>query len=418
MVIIIIVLVALNIRPSASSQKVTLTVWGFDSQDVMKNLTEGYKKLRPNVTVNYVQVVEENYKERLLNALAAGQGPDVFVIWNHDLPSEKDKILPVTAYPQLFDLVKFRSLFPTAVEQDFVSGGQIYALPLYLDTLSLIYNKDFFDQAAIVSPPKTWDEFQRDISKLRNINPKGQIVRAAAAIGGSEDTVDAGADLLELLMLQNGAKMTDPDFTYATFDTGSRGDNPGLAAFNFYLQFANAASPYYTWNDGQTNSLDSFAGGKTAMIFNYHAAVAAIKSKSPFLNFAVALVPQPAGADLRVDFPEYYGFAVSKQSAASNWAWDFVLYVTTYPEVSRVYLDGAGRPPALRSLINDYLANPDYSVFAKQALTARSWYEVDGAKIRNIMSSAVKSVLTGLADSETALGQAQGQITQLMKPNL
>lgn len=411
-VVAVVVLIVLNIRPSTSSEKATIVVWGLDDKGKIDAITEGYKKLRSNVTVEYVELEARNYKNVLLGALAAGEGPDVFYLSNRDLPQFQKALYP--AISSQLSLVSFREFFPAAAEDDFVRGGQVYAVPLYFDTLALFYNKDLFNQAGIVSPPKTWEEFQGIVPRLRVLNQSGQIVRAAAAIGGSNKTIDKATDLLELLMLQNGTKMTSTDFTYASFNSGG-GNNPGLAAFNFYLQFANAGSPYYTWNDGQQNSLDSFASGKTAMIFNYHSTIAAIKSKSPFLNFDVAGAPQPSGLEVSVNYGEYYGLAVSRQSKAPTWAWDFVTYLTTYPDIARSYLGSTGRPPALRTLIGEKMADPDFNVFARQALTARSWYEADSAKIDEIFNSAIQSVLSGQADSGKALSQAQDQVSQLMR---
>lgn len=410
-VILLFALLFLNLRPSNRSQEFTLKIWGVDDGEVFDNVAQSYKQIRPGATVKYTKIDPKNFESGLLNALASGEGPDIFYIGNRELPKQKVRLIPVNT--QQFNLVRLRELFPTAVEQDFVSGGQVYALPLFLDTLALIYNKDLFDQAGIVAPPKTWDEFQRAVSQLRVVNPNGQIVRAAAAIGGSENSVDSAADLLTLLMLQNGAKMVSSDLSSAAF-ASQEGGGPGIAAFNFYLQFTSAGSPNYTWNDGQQNSLDSFVNGKTAMIFNYQSAVSIIKSKSPFLNFAVAPMPQPGGAGAAVNYPRYYGLAVSKQSRLNSWAWDFIVYLTANPEVGKIYTGGNGRPPALRSLIGQNMNDPNLNVFVKQALTARSWYEADDAKIKSILNNAIVSVLTGQADSEKSLKQAQDQVSQLM----
>jgi len=150
------------------------------------------------------------------------------------------------------------------------------------------------------------------------------------------------------------------------------------------------------------------------MIFDYAQAVADIKIRSPFLNFAVAPMPQPKGASVDVNFPEYTGLAVSKQSKVSGWAWDFVIYAATNQGAVKMYLDGTGRPPALKNLIAADMNDPTFGVFAKQALTARSWYQADNLKIENIMNTAIQSVLTGQANSESALGRAQDQVTALM----
>lgn len=417
----IMVLVFLNLRTRNVTEEFEFSVWGTESDQLFSNIIQGYQQVSPGIKVSYKQIDAENYESVVLNALASGEGPDVFYISNRELPKVKNRLVPVD--PVQFNLIRLREIFPSVVESDFtgVPGGQIYALPLYLDTLALIYNRDIFDQAGVVSPPATWDEFQDIVPKLRQVNPNGQIVRAAAAIGGSEISVDSAADLVQLLMLQNGTRMTDDGLTTAAFsssysDAGGIGArSPGLAAFNFYLQFANAGSPYYTWNDGQSNSLDAFANGKVAVIFNYQSALAEIERKSPFLSIGIAPVPQAKGSEVSVSFPKYHGLAVSRQSGAPRAAWDFIIYITTRPEVQEVYLNGTGHPPATRTFIGQALNKPGFNVFAEQALTARSWYVADDVKIEEIFDRAIQSVLSGQADSAQALRQAQDQVSQLMR---
>ncbi len=408
-IVIFVLIYSFGARPAAPPQ-IILTVWGVaDSAQDFEGALAAYHAVRPNVEVKYTKFDPANYDQALLEALAAGNGPDAFMIGNRSLPRSIAKIVPVS--PTQLGLSEFRELFPRAPEDDFItSDGKIYALPLYLDTLALFYNKDLFDQAGIASPPKTWEDFQTIIPQLQSVDATGQITKAAAAIGGSEKTVHAAADLVELLMMQNGAQMVSPDRTQAAFS-----DNRGLRAFNFYLQFSNPASPSYAWNEGQENDLDSFASGKTAMIFGYQSDIAAIRQKNPFLSFAVAPIPQPSGTALSQSFPKYVGFAVSKQSKNAGWAWDFIVYFTTNLQPEKLYLTATGRPPALRSVIQEYSADPKVGVFAKQALTARTWYEADDQKIGEVMNAAIVAVLTGRNDAARALAQAADQVSQLMK---
>jgi len=70
-------------------------------------------------------------------------------------------------------------------------------------------------------------------------------------------------------MLQAGARMTNEDFTQASFSQNVGGFLPGADALNFYTKFSDPRDEFYTWNESLEYSLDSFARGNTAMIFNY-----------------------------------------------------------------------------------------------------------------------------------------------------
>jgi len=434
--VILIALIGLGfyfgLRPASQSAKVTLTIWGTDPKNIFtEDMAGAYKTVAPNATIDYVQIDPSEYDSKLLNAFAAGTGPDIFELGNRDLPKWEALATPIpTSLAATFNVATLQNDFPTVVGQDFVVGGtgatagagagQVYALPLDLDTLVLIYNKDLFDSAGIVYPPKTWDDFEADVAKLRTLNAQGQLTQSAVALGGSEASIANAPDIVFQFMLQNGTAMTSNDGSSATFNAGGQNANaananPGLAAFNFYLQFANAASPYYTWNDGMGDATQSFIAGKTAMIFGYASDITQVKQKAPFLNFGVAAMPQPAGATLAVNYPKYVGLAVSRRSPSATAAWQFVLFATTNTAGESVYTKDTGEPPATRAYIAANLNDPNYGVFAAQALTARSWYEADPSQIDSIMNTAIQNVLNGSMDSSKALGVAQDAVTTVMQ---
>ena len=214
--------------------------------------------------------------------------------------------------------------------------------------------------------------------------------------------------------------MVDPGLTSATFASGvSSPGRPagatGLAAFAFYLQFANPASPVYTWSDTGSPALQAFAAGKVGMIFGYKRDADVLRAQSPFLRFSVAPTPQRAGSNQAVSYADYWGYGVSKQSKAHDVAWDLVHYLATDPGATATYANATVRPPALRALIGKTLAHPTLGIFSKQTLTARSWYEADDATIDTIFNTAIDQVLHGARGPQQALREAQDQVTELMR---
>lgn len=407
---IIVVAVALfliiraNLQGPLAFTQVELKVWGIDSEDAFQGIQAAYQALRPQVKITYTRVAPANYKNAVLNALAAGQGPDVIYVSNHDVAHEEGKLAPLNPL-QLGD-VRIGEIFPRSVTENVVSHGQVYALPLYIDSLALIYNKDLFDQRGVVYPPKTWREFTSAVGKLGTVDARGRLVRSAAAIGGTEKNIDTAADLLELLMMQNSVAITE---TYDSLD--SLASPKATEAFEFYLQFSDVTSPYYTWNEDQENSVDSFAAGKTAMLFNYQSAIPTITRKNPFLSVGVSLIPQ--ASDELITYPTYYALAVAKQSKSANTAWDFVTTITTRPEIARLYYTATGRPPALRSLIADLIDDPSIGAFARSALITRTWYEANGELIKQALNNAIKDVRIQHASPQSALRKASEQMKGL-----
>jgi len=382
-----------------------LSFWGTgeaDNSNSIQRLLEEYSK-SGGIQVDYRHFDNAGvYEKTLLNALAIGRGPDIFIFHSSWLPKHYDKAYPA---PEPLNVAYVQQMFPDVVQKDFTIENRVYALPLYIDTLALFYNKDIFNAKSIALVPETWQDFQNLIPKLRELNILNQIVKPAAAIGGSEKSISNASDLLSLLMIQKGSQMISGQ---GQSDFGLR----GLEAFNFYLQFADSSSDYYTWNDNIDNSLNLFSQGDLAMTFNYQSAVSLIKERNPYLNFGVSLMPQ-FDVEPPINYSDYWGLAVSAQSANKVAAWNFIASAAANPKISEVYLKANGKPPALRSLIDKYKNDPNLGVFAKQALTAKSWSQSDNNSIKQILSDMIESVVSGKLSSDKAMGQAISRINSL-----
>ena len=419
LVVLILILIIFGILPGLKDEdprasiKTNLEFWGvFDSDEAYKTAIASFNAVYPAVTVNYRRFSNgADYERTLLDALASGKGPDIFMMRSRALPRDINKIVPVSAAK--FSILGLRNLFPQVVEQDFVSAGAIYALPVSIDTLALYYNQEHFDAAAIVSPPSTWEDFSGLIPKLLKKDKDGKITRAAASIGGSADSVETAPDILSLLMLQGGTEMVDAGFSRAEFASLE-----GEKALGFYIEFSDPESAVYTWNDSMGSSLDAFAEEKLSMMFGYASASARIMAKNPFLDFAVAATPQLEETERVISYPDYWGYAVSRQSKKQGLAWDFILNFATVKDNAKSFVEKTGRPPALRSLIDEKSNDPELSVFAKQALTARSWAEADPDAVSSAFSEAIKSVTSGSATVGDALDKAEREVTNLMKRRL
>lgn len=383
-----------------------INFWGTaeaDSQNSIQRLIEEYSKNNEGAQIIYRHFDNaEIYEKTLLNALATGQGPDIFMFHSDWLPRHYNKTVPA---PEPLNLNYIQQVFPDVVQYDFSIKNKVYALPLYIDTLALIYNKDVFNAKSIALMPKTWAEFENLVPQLRELNILNQIIKPAAAIGGSVKSIGTASDILSLFMLQAGSKMVD-DNGQVNFDQNA------LSAFNSYIQFANPSSNYYTWNDNIGNSIDIFSQGDLAMIFNYQSSIPLIKAKNPYLNLGVSFMPQ-LKLEQFVSYSDYWGIAVSKQSKNQILGWNFIIAVTADPDMSEIYLEATGKPPALRSLIEKHKTDANLSVFAKQALTAKSWMKSDSKVINQIISNMIEYVLSGKLSSDRAMNQARNEINAL-----
>jgi len=393
-------------------QQIELYFWGVkeaNPNNAIQTLIDEYAKIAPNIKINYQEFDDAGvYEKTLVDALATFKAPDIFMIHNSWLPKHYNKINPIPE--NYLSLSYFQQAFPYVAEQDFVnsSSRKIYALPLYIDTIALIYNKDLLDAKAITILPTTWSQFQNLIPQLKTFNQFGQIDKPAAAIGGSEKSIHSASDFLSLLMMQFGSQIKDQDRQISF-------GQEALNALNFYLQFANPASPYYTWNDNFNYSLDSFAQGSTAIIFDYATQIPLIKNKNPYLRIGIAPIPQIDNASQPFSYANYWGLSVSNQSKKPDLAWSFILYATANPQASETYLQITKLPPALKTLIEKYKNDPEIGIFAKQALIARSWLQTDNNIVKQVFSNMIESILSGRLNPDQALKQAENEINELLR---
>jgi len=384
-------------------KKVELEFWGvFDDSDVYQPLIEEFNQKHSNITINYYKKNDQSYEQDLLNAMATGRGPDIFMIHHTWLPRYQDKLY--SAPQELITLKDLQDSFVDVVYKDFVIDGYIAALPLSVDTLALFYNKDIFNTAGIAQPPQTWEEFLTAVEKTTTKDERGNIVRAGAALGTARN-VNRSTDLVCLLMLQSGAQMVDQQTGKASFDQ---------RALEFYTDFANPLKSVYTWNTRMHYSIDAFYEGKVAMMFNYSYNIPTIRAKSPYLNFAVAPMPQIKTALKAVNYANYWGLTSSINSQASNEAWQFIIWLTG-KESAQKYLEATQKPTARRDLIASQKNDQDLGVFAEQALTAHSWYQVDNFAIEQHLADMIESVVLSEVTLKQAITKAANQITLLMK---
>ena len=413
LVVIVLVLIVAGVIPGLKeppqvTRNADLTIWGFDSKKAIDPAIATFAGNYKGVKISYREFADEaGYEAALLDALAAGQGPDIFAVRNSGLAKNVNKIAPLAR--ESLTTVQLHQFFPQVVERDLVPQGVVSALPASMDTLALIYNKDLMNQAGIITPPGTWTEFVKLVPKLTKTDASRRVVQAGAALGGSAANIPRAADILSLLMLQNGVPMVSDDFSSAQFSTPE-----GAAALTFYTQFTNTGSAVYTWNNGLGNAMDLFAQGKVAMLFDYSSALTTLRARNPLLNIDVAPVPQQASATTPVTYARYFGYTVSRQSQNADLAWQFILTLTTNPDVTSKYLIESGSIPAFLPLLGSYFNDPKLNVFARQVLIARSWPQYDPLAVERIFSDMISLVSENRTSVDTALRQGEAQVSALM----
>lgn len=398
-----------------NSEQVVLRFWGvFDQPAAFDEVIREFEAKYPKIRVEYTQLGYEEYEKAIVSGLAAGTGPDVWMIHNAWLPKHGDKLLAMPGKVMEqggMTVTEFRRTFVDVAFADLVSDEQIFALPIYVDTLALYYNRDLFNSAGVSSPPRTWGEFQDAVAKLTKFDQSNNIIQSGAAIGSARN-INRSTDIVMSLMLQSGVQMTDGQNTTATFSRSVDNQQVGENVLQFYADFTNPSKVVYCWNDDQHYSVDAFVEGATAMMFNYSHQQDILRQRASRLNFSVAPIPQPSLDDVRT-YASYWAPAVSANSLYPEQSWAFVNFLASQ-NGALAYLGSTRRPAARRDVIELQRNDADVGVFAVQALAARSWHQADSQAIETIFADMIDDVNFSRLSIKEALGRAENRVTALM----
>ena len=62
------------------SKTVSLNLWGTIPKDLMDRFLSEFQKENKKIDIKYIRKQKENYETDLINALAAGEGPDLWLL--------------------------------------------------------------------------------------------------------------------------------------------------------------------------------------------------------------------------------------------------------------------------------------------------------------------------------------------------
>lgn len=401
-------------KPAA--EKITLIWWKtFDDYRQVQPLVEAFQKTHSNIQITFVQKNIETYEDELVDALASGNGPDIFSIHNDWLPKHKSKLSP--APEKIFSLRKFKEDFVQVATADLVDEDQIYAVPLSIDVLAMYYNKDFLATANIARPPATWQELVTNTPRLTRQDNIGNFERSAVALG-TADNVNRAPDILSLLMLQNGTTFYNPtrdvsNLNQTITDETGKTYNPAARALEFYTQFASPQKLSYTWNNKNNNSIEAFANSQVALIFSYAYLRDTLATKAPFLNYGIAAIPQ-IDSQNKVNFANYWAEAVAKQSKHPEAAWQFLQYITS-KDVLAKYSAEKKQVSSRLDLIEQQISDKDIGIFAENALSTKSFYKPNSDGVEKIFTQMIGDVVLRSISPADAVQAASQKINLLLR---
>ncbi|MFA5987250.1 MAG: extracellular solute-binding protein, partial [Candidatus Paceibacterota bacterium] len=354
------------------------------------------------------------FEDKLLEALASGNGPDIVIIPSDLIYRQSNKIVPIPyeSYPE------------RGYRDNFIDGGEIFlakdgvlAIPFYVDPLVMYWNKDIFSSVGLARPPKVWDDLQDSINKLTIADRNANVTRSAIAMG-TFNNVDYAKDILSMLFLQAGVPIVErkvvEDGREVAVPALAYSNGASVAALDFFMQFADPARPAYSWNTAMPSSMRAFSSGSLALYIGYSSDYKKIKEINPHLNFDVSSMPQRNATGRRDTFAKIYGLALLKSSKNAAAAGQVMAKLDSN-DLAQAFVKATGFPSARREVVGGVAKDPNLSVYNDSSIISFAFLDPSPAETKDIFSSMISSVSTGKRSKEEALTAANAQLGNLLK---
>ena len=358
---------------------VTLRFWEYytagGQADWLKAQTAKFEAANPGVKVELVQVVGSQQDQKLLAAVATGNGPDILI--NNivvDFPTLvggnvlKDITSEWNSYPD-------KGQYPAATAWQ--NDGKVYNLLSYTNLLGMYYNKDILDSVGITTPPTNLDELEADMAKV-------------TAGGKYKALAESGAPTVEGAWLF-APQLLGKNINYCNF-SGPEVD----AAFNRIADWAQKGyTPKATATWDQNAAWQQFMTGKYAFGFNGNWQLGNVKAAK--FKYGTTQFPAPAGGS-SVGYPGGAGIGIGAQSKHPDLAWKYLQSVFLSNEGGLALFNAAGSIPVRADISEAPEVKSDTYVqpFIKAAQTSGQWpNNPKTADMQTALGKAVSGVISG-----------------------
>ncbi len=404
-----------KMKGNGKPKNVTLTYWGlWDESAIIQPVIADFERTHPNIKVQYEKQDIKGlgqYVERLQTRINKGTGPDMMRFHSSWTLQLKSNLL---AFPKsVVDSTGLEKDFYKTVERDMKIGGAYYGIPLGVDTLSMFVNTKLLQDKGLAIPDD-WNEiYEKYVPELVVKDQSGKIITPSIAMG-TYDNITHAPDIVAMLLLQNGADMTD----LAAGD----GEN-AQGALDYYTSFADGDNA--VWDGTLDNSTLAFAKGNLAIYFGYSWDIFTIRALNPTLEYQTVKVPTLAGRNDTV--ASYWAEGVSARSKNPKESFEFLTYLSSREALQKLHATQAKTRPfgtlyPRKSMAPLLSSNVLVYPFISQADNARSTffssdtYDGDSGMITQMdayMGNAIRS-MNNNTSSSTAVDTLAKGVAQIL----
>ena len=403
-------ILALSLLGSAALAQGTVTIkingYGGTDPAVVGDLINRFVK--PAVAKDKINVVYEpiqgDYNKGLTTYLAAGNAGDVFYLPGETLDGfvATGKVLPLNGVVSSTPFIK-------SLNQTFTRNGKLYAVAKDFNTLSVVYNKDLFDEAGVAYPNAndTWTTFAK---KLSDVKTKLGSDYYGLCLPASFDRFGAfayGAGWQQFA--SNGqTNLADPKFA---------------AAFNYYTGLAKnkvgvpPSELSKDWGGG------CFQTGKVAVAIEGGWIVNFLKDNAPNLKYGTSLLPKADSTGKRGNFLYTVGWAINAGTKNKAAAIKVLNALTSAQAQEYVLSQGLAIPSRSALSSSAFFKRTDPGAVNSKVVFEGSTdgnvkgftFGPQGGDWAKPINDALAAVLSGQKSSADALKKAQSDMAAFQK---
>jgi len=375
------------------NKAVVLQWWGtFMDLEVIQPLIDQYKTVKPNVTIEYANKwpdltysqAESKYKtevNRVLKLNDSVQLPDIFMLNNHWVGDYEKYISPAPS--SILSYADFRTTYYDTVSADFGAGDKVSGLPLWIDTLAIVYNKDLLASESVSTPPTDWSQFRSLALKLTK--KSGVNVTQAGFAGGISSNVSYSFELANILMMQNGVNIVD-----ATGKPTFSADADSLTSINFLRDFDKGNNP--TWSSDLKTDAAAFLEGDLAMMaapsYRLRDVLRYNDGYQLNLNIGISALPQLAGQEQSIiNWGDYWGNTVTLNRPNKEYAWEFLKWLSEPAQLKSLSANVKnkygffGNLYPRKDLETENQSDEYLKIYNESLPYIKTWYMVNSTKI-------------------------------------
>ena len=380
-------------------------------QDDFDKLIAGPVKAKyPNVTLERSEKAKGN---EITDRIASGNIPDILLTGFYFIPNLTDTGMLL----EIDDRIKQNNVDLSAFEPvviDSLKGfrdGKLVALPFYMGTTALFYNKDIFDRFGIPYPKDgmTWNEAAELARKLTRQDGG---VNYQGLNPGSWDTLGSQLSLPKIDPATNKSLVNSDGYrkvlTLLQDINAIPNMDPKMKAMDAFTKDRNLAMYNFWWTDVVTRMEEAAKAGNPG-------------------NWDIVTTPSfpdKPGVGAKVDA---HILLVSSQTKYKDEAFEIIKFLTTSPEVQTEVAKTGRIPVQTNKEIRKHLGENYQSlkgknldaIFKNKMAPLPKFHVLDSSAVGKPMGDAVTAVTQNNVDVNTALRQADEavnkNIEQMMK---